>query len=258
MNDSKTKIYIYGKHAVFEALANYPEAISEIFILQNSDNAELKKIAAQKNIPVNVFHQSRLPGNVAAGSSHQGAVGLINLSKIIKHYDLFEKELLVSEDTSLVLLDEVQDPQNVGAVIRSAAAFGISAVLMPERNQAPLTGSAIKASAGMAFKIPLISVGNVNQTIRKLKEKGFYIYGFSGRGRHTVNKELFDLPSVFILGNESSGIREKTEELCDKLLSIPISSACDSLNVATAGSVAMYAWSAKHPRAILANGNLSS
>jgi len=104
----------------------------------------------------------------------------------------------------------------------------------------------------MAFRIPLVSIGNVNTVVRDLKERGFAVYGLSGNAKYTVTKEAFDLPTLFILGNESEGLREKTTELCDKLLSIPINPKCESLNAAASASVAFYTWSAKHGEALRA------
>ena len=152
--------------------------------------------------------------------------------------------------TALVVLGEVQDPHNVGAIIRSAAAFGVSAVLLPERRQAPITEVVERASAGAVRDIPLISIGNVNQALLTLKEKGFWIYGLAGEGDHSLSGEHFDAPAAFVLGNEGEGLREKTREQCDIVLSIPIHSRVESLNVSNAAAVALYAWSVQHTEAL--------
>lgn len=102
----------------------------------------------------------------------------------------------MTKDTALVILGELQDPHNVGAIIRSAAAFGVSAILMPEHNQAPVTGTVVKVSAGMAFRIPLVTVPNVNSAIRDLKERGFWVYGLDGEAKQTLPKEQFDAPAL--------------------------------------------------------------
>jgi 23S rRNA (guanosine2251-2'-O)-methyltransferase len=98
----------------------------------------------------------------------------------------------------------------------------------------------------MAFRIPLVMVGNINNTLRDLKEKGFWVYGLDETATQLITEEKFDAPTAFVLGNEGTGIREKTRELCDILLSIPMSPKCESLNAATSGAIAFYAWSAKH------------
>jgi len=108
----------------------------------------------------------------------------------------------------------------------------------------------VKVSAGMAFRIPLVTVSNINNTIRDLKKKGFWIYGLEGESKNSMHDEKFDAPTAIILGNEAEGIREKTKELCDVLLSIPMNPSCESLNAAASAAVALYAWSAKHPNVL--------
>ena len=177
---------------------------------------------------------------------HQGIVGRISIDKLVQSYEKYICNLKVDEDTALLLLGEIEDPHNVGAIIRSAAAFGISGVLIPKRNQAPVTGTVIKVSAGMAFRVPLVEIGNVNVVIRDLKKAGFWFYGLDGNAVKTVSDELYNKPTVFVLGNESKGIRKKTRDLCDMLLSIPINQKCESLNVAASTAVVLFEWSSQH------------
>lgn len=250
----QTNTYIYGKHAVSEALVNKPEIIKKIFRSYNTVDAELDTLIKKSGIEAREMTGQNQAGD---GASHQGVIAQIEPEKLLVPYKEFIQNLHVDEHTALVLLDELQDPHNVGALIRSSAAFGIAGVLIPEHNQAQLTGAVIKVSAGMAFRVPLISVGNVNTVLRDLKEKGFWIYGLTGEGEHTLTQEKFDAPSCFVLGNEGEGMRPKTEELCDILLSIPIHSQCESLNVAASGAVTLYAWSTQHKEAIQHNHSLS-
>ncbi len=244
MTDVKT--YIYGKHALLEALENSPEVIEEVFLAKQFEDAELLGLLKKQVIVSN----RKMPQEISDSAVHQGIVGVISLPRLMKEYKTFADSLTITPETSLILLGELQDPQNVGAVIRSAAAFGVSGVLIPDNNQAQVTGSVVKVSAGMAFKVPLVSIGNVNTVVRDLKDRGFVVYGLAGDAKYTVPKEAFELPTLFILGNEAEGIREKTRELCDKLLSIPIHPKCESLNAAASAAAALYAWSAKHPKAL--------
>ena len=108
----------------------------------------------------------------------------------------------------------------------------------------------IKVSAGMAFRVPLVEIGNVNMVIRDLKKAGFWIYGLDENAAQSVSDELYNKPTVFVLGNESQGIRKKTRELCDTLLSIPINPRCESLNVAASSAVVLFEWSSQHKDAI--------
>lgn len=237
----QNKIYIHGKHAVKEALLHIPQAVNQIMAVPDFEDREILNLAKKEDIPRGKFDPSSAP------KGHQGIMAQILLSNLVRPEKQYFEQLEVTSDTCFVILGELQDPHNVGAVIRSAAAFGATAVLIPEHNQAPITGAVVKVSAGMAFRIPLVTVSNINNTIRDLKKKGFWIYGLEGESKNSMHDEKFDAPTAIILGNEAEGIREKTKELCDVLLSIPMNPSCESLNAAASAAVALYAWSAKHP-----------
>ena len=247
---NKTKsIYIYGKHPVMEALANKPEIFQEVFIEKNLQDKTMELALRKAGIKLYKLkpNDKKLIGEDAR---HQGVIAKVSSSKLALSYKEFIQSLEISPDTSLVILGEIQDPHNVGAVIRSAAAFGVSGVLIPEHNQAPITGTVVKVSAGMAFKVPLVTIGNVNTVVRDLKKRGFWVYGLEGSSDESLTDEKFKAPSVIILGNEAKGIREKTREHCDHLLKIPMHPASESLNASASASVALYAWSKQHPGAL--------
>jgi 23S rRNA (guanosine2251-2'-O)-methyltransferase len=170
--------------------------------------------------------------------------------KLTVSYKEFISGLKVNEHTGLLVLGEVQDPHNVGAVIRSAAAFGIKGVLIPPHNQAPITGTVVKVSVGMAFRIPLVTIPNVNTTIRDLKDRGFWTYGLEGDGTTSTTTETYPKPSVFVVGNEGSGLRPHTKAECDDLISIPIHPQCESLNAAAATAIVLSSWSSHHQAAL--------
>ena len=243
------KIYIYGKHALAEALRNNPLSLDRIFTASPLDE-ELANLAAKSNIRVDKLTGSGMPDGVEKNATHQGMIGRISLSKLVRLYKDFIEGLTVTADTCVVVLGELQDPHNVGAVIRSAAAFGVAAVMIPEHNQAPVTGAVVKVSAGMAFRVPLVQIGNVNNTLEDLKKRGFWVYGLDGEAKQSIVNEDFEKATALVLGNEGDGIRMKTLELCDIPVSIPMSPDCESLNVAASAAVALYAWSAKHPKAL--------
>jgi len=127
----------------------------------------------------------------------------------------------------------------------------LSAVLIPEHNQAGVTGAVVKTSAGMAFRIPLVSIGNVNHALDVLKEKGFWIYGLAMDGTTALGTDAFDAPTAFVVGNEGAGIREKTLATCDATISIPMHTRTESLNAAVSAAVVFYEWSKKHPEALV-------
>ena len=245
------KTYIYGKHALKEALRHRPEAVEKVFLSPQMEDADLRALISKAGVRQGTF-DPKSPMGIGKDASHQGVIASISPQKLMVPYRSFADALSVGPDTALVLLDELQDPHNVGAIIRSAAAFGISGVLIPEHNQSQVTGSVVKVSAGMVFRVPLVSVGNVNTVLRDLKERGFWIYGLEGESPKSITEEKFDAPALFVVGNEAKGIRLKTKELCDVLLSIPIDPRCESLNAAASSAVALYAWSTGHPGALSA------
>lgn len=237
------KMYLYGKNALREALLARPTVIQKVFLDKNArDDRELMVLLSQSNISVSEMKEEagkRIEGDAV----HQGVIAQINVESIYTPLETVFSNFLEGTRPAFILLDELQDPHNVGAIIRSAAAFGVSAVLLPEHNQAPVTGVVIKTSAGMVFRMPIVKIGNVNQTLRTLKEKGFWVYGLAMGGESSLPKTTFDTPVVFVIGNEGSGIREKTLELCDIKLSIPMDPKCESLNASVAASVVLYEWS---------------
>lgn len=242
------KIYLYGKNALIEALLSQPDIIQKVFLSPKmmSDVEIMSKLKKFHLTPLGLKNGEG-DAKVGADTVHQGVIAVINPQKLLTPLDTALNRIKDSGiiNPSIVVLGELQDPHNVGAIIRSAVAFGASMVILPEHNQAPITGTVIKTSVGMVFKIPIVQVGNINMTLRTLKEKGYWVYGLAMDGDSTLSKTVFDTPVVFVVGNEGTGIREKTLELCDIKISIPIDPLCESLNAATAASVVLYDWYSK-------------
>lgn len=242
--------YIFGKHAAKEVLSERPDVVVELHVVADFSDEKILNLAEKNNIPLKVLNLKNPPRGISSKAAHQGVVIGILPNKLTVDYKTFKTTLKKGPDTALLVLGEVQDPHNVGAVIRSAAAFGIKGVLIPPHNQAPITGTVVKVSAGMAFRIPLVTISNVNTVLRDLQSDGYWVYGLEGNGTTSTVTEKFTRPSVFVLGNEGTGLREKTKETCDELISIPIHPQCESLNAAAATAVVMATWSAQHPNAL--------
>jgi len=244
---------MYGKHALVEALRHAPKVIRKVFLAPDLRDAELRVLLTKHKIPTSELAAGKGKELVGKDTVHQGVIAVIDPTPLLLSFDDFLATIPSSgfAKTAVAVLAEVQDPHNVGAIIRSAAAFGLSAVLIPEHNQAPITGAVIKSSAGMAFRIPLVSIGNVNHAIHVLKEKGFWVYGLAMNGKTTLGTEAFDAPAVFVIGNEGTGVREKTLVACDITLAIPMHARTESLNAAASAAVVFYEWSRKHPEALV-------
>lgn len=242
----ENSMMIYGKNAVLGAVKNRPELVERVFLEKGKEidkdfEKELFGILNAKKIPKEIFIHQDLARELQT-VNHQGALAKVLVDDITINFDFFIENLEIDPNTCLIILGELEDVQNVGAIIRSAAAFGISGILIPEHNQAQINGTVVKISAGTAFSIPLVKIGNVNHTIEKLKEKRFWIYGLDMFGEKTIYEEEYTEPTVFVIGNEGEGIREKTKEACDMLLNIPISEKVESLNAAVSTAVTLYEW----------------
>lgn len=243
--------YIYGKNAVRELLEQRPDILVEAHVATDFSDRHLLELLDRHKVSLKVLNIKNPPRGISSKAVHQGIVAGILPGRLMVPYKEFKNDLKsATPSTAVLILGEVQDPHNVGAVIRSAAAFGLAGVLIPPHNQAPVTGTVVKVSVGMAFKIPLVTITNVNSTIRDLQDLGFWVYGLEGAGTTTTTKENYPRPAAFVLGNEGSGLREKTKEACDELISIPIHPRCESLNAAAATAVVLASWSREHPEAL--------
>lgn len=234
---SKSTQYIFGKNPVLEALHTRPEIIRRLYV----DPGKQGEVRGHTTLPIHPFDYKHPPEGLAKDAVHQGFAAEVDGAKLLIPLKSFLADLQVTSRTVLTILGEVQDPHNVGAIIRSAAAFGVAGVLIPPHRQAGVTGTVIKASAGMAFTVPLVEISNVNSTIETLKKNDFWVYGLDSGGEVQLDAERFDRPSVFVIGNEGEGLRQKTREACDAIVSIPMDNRCESLNASTAAAVAFYA-----------------
>lgn len=239
---TSSTIYIYGIHPVREALVHRPETVRRVFFADNFDGQQLRSLA-KEGVDVESFQPDAPPHSVSQQDAHQGVVAEINTDTLTDNRDEFIASLADEPGMNVAILGELQDPQNVGAIIRSSAAFGFGAVLIPQRRQTQITPAVVKVSAGTAFRIRLVSIGNVNNTIEKLKRAGFWVYGLSEDGSENIADQEFAHDSAVVVGNEGDGLRTKTAEHCDKLVRIPADSEIP-LNAAAAAAVGFYAVSA--------------
>ena len=248
---AREKIYVYGKHALEEALLNAPDVVRKVFLSSEAMADEnLRELLKKRGLaPETMRGRREADRMVGEDTTHQGVIAIVDPAKLVVDFKNFAAQFdrtRPSEKTMLVLLDELTDPHNVGAIIRSAVAFGAAGVLLPSHNQAGITGAVVKASAGMVFRVPLVSIGNVNQAVDALREAGFRTYGLAMNGSQALGDEPFAEPALIIVGNEGSGIRQKTLERCDVVLRIPMDERAESLNASVSAAVVMYQWSTKH------------
>jgi len=240
---SDTNLYIYGRKPVEEALKDEAERVDKIFVRNSVSNSSIQEIvdtASAHRIPVNY-----VPGNklydLVGKVNDQGVVALLSAVKYEEFEDWIET-VDTDDNPAILLLDEIEDPHNVGAILRTAAAAGIAAVLVPKHRQAPINATVYKTSAGTAGRIPIVRVGNLNQTILQLKDHGFWLAGLDQDGEKELWEQLFDMPMAFVIGNEGKGIRKKTLEHCDFTITIPMENEVPSLNASVSAALICYEW----------------
>jgi 23S rRNA (guanosine2251-2'-O)-methyltransferase len=224
-------------HPVREALrARRP--LDKILIAKGAGGARIQEIielAREIRVPVR-FETREALDRAANGATHQGIVGFgaahgyVAIDTVLKNARL------------LVILDGVEDPHNLGAIIRTAHAAGANAVVVPERRAAPLTETVERAAAGALEHLAIVRIGNVAQTLERLKERGFWIYGLDERGSELYDQTPFHLPTAIVLGGEGKGLHQNVQKHCDVLVRIPMAGAVSSLNVSVAAGVVLFEW----------------
>lgn len=239
--------YLYGKNPLKEALHASKRTgstyIEELFLTKSSEaDPTLMSLLQSNKMPYSIITNGEIESLIGRETVHQGVLAKLSHKSLYSSFDEVIAKAALKERPLFVVLDELEDPHNVGAIIRSAVAFGADAILMPEHNQTQITGTVIKASAGTTFSIPIVRIGNINTTLITLKEKGFWTYGLTGNGDTSLAAAIFDSPTVIVVGSEGGGIAKKTLEHCDFKLSIPISPLCESLNASNAAAVTLYEW----------------
>jgi 23S rRNA (guanosine2251-2'-O)-methyltransferase len=232
-NNKNTKAHhLFGKHAVLAALDNPARKHHRLLLTLQSK----KELGEFGKIPVSIVESSYFSTILPPGSVHQG-VALDTLP--LEQMDLDD---LLSDDPTqpIVVLDQVTDPHNVGAILRSAAAFDAAAVVVTDRHAPQESGVMAKAASGAMETVPLITVGNLSQAIDKLKKSGYWIAGLTGDAKQAIAEAKLDAKTALVLGAEGDGMRRLTTERCDFLVKLPMSDKMESLNVSNAAAVALY------------------
>ncbi len=235
--------YIYGRKPVEEKLRSSPEEIEKIYIRKGLHRGSVGFImdkASENRIPVTEVPGSKLNDMVGAVND-QGVVATVSMAEYLDFDDWLDS-ITPHKNMALLILDEIEDPHNFGAILRTAAATGISAVIVSKHRQAPVNAAVYKTSAGTAGRIPIVRTVNLNQAILKLKENQFWIAGLDSEGDSRLWDQKFDVPMAFVVGNEGRGMRKKTGEHCDFLLSIPMHNSVESLNASVSAALVCYEW----------------
>ncbi|MGH9798147.1 MAG: 23S rRNA (guanosine(2251)-2'-O)-methyltransferase RlmB [Candidatus Polarisedimenticolia bacterium] len=230
---------IHGIHPVLEALAAGSGRVTRVVVAEGRRDGRLIRVleaARAARVPVQRQPEKALD-RLAGGEPHQGVVALIAAAP---YADPEEALRQAARPELLVVLDGVEDPRNLGAVIRAAAGAGADALFLPERRAAGLTAVAEKAAAGAAERLPVARVGNVVAFLNRLKEQGIWVAGLDPAG--TTAWTDYDLtgPVALVLGGEGKGLRRLCRETCDLILRIPLMRGVESLNLSVAAAVVLF------------------
>lgn len=228
---------IAGIHPVREALlAGRP--IDRVHIARGAAGPRLQEIidlCRQRRIPLR-FESREALERMVKGTPHQGVVAYGAAHQYAALSDVLDRDGLV------VVLDGVEDPHNLGAIVRTAHAAGAAAVVIPERRSAPLTETAAKAAAGALAYLPVVRAGNLNRALDELKESGFWVFGLDERGDTTCWEAEFTPRTALVLGAEGGGLHEQVRKRCDFLVRIPVQGRVASLNVSVAAGIVLFEW----------------
>lgn len=238
---------LWGIHPVYEALAEEPDRVSEVVIQKDRRSSKIEDIidlARKANVKISFLPGFKLTGPDAAQARHQGVLAKttqVSLMPFEEMLDKFATNVQAGKNPRLIVCDSLQDPHNVGAIIRSALASGADGVLLTRERSAPLGGTAAKSAAGAMSHIDIAQVANLSESLKKLKQVGAWVYGaVKDSDAVSVYKTDFNSPACIVVGSEGKGIRPLVKKECDVIVSIPMEGRLDSLNSSVAAAVIMF------------------
>lgn len=238
---------LWGTHPIFEALEKEAGRFSEIILQKERRGAKIEEIismARSQRVKISFVDSIRLIGEGASQARHQGIVARISEAVFITIEDLIKKLTDLKQMgivPRLIVCDSLQDPHNLGAIIRSALASGANGVVVTRERSAPVGGTVAKASAGAVSHIDICQVTNLSTTLKMLKEAGFWVFGAVKEDTaQSLYQTDLTVPACLVVGSEGKGIRPLVKKECDVLISIPMAGSLDSLNSSVAAAVILF------------------
>ena len=244
---NSNNFFVYGRKPVIETVIAQAKSVSKVFIKNSIAPNSYSNLTSNCNenlIPIAIVPEKKIEKLVGI-VNHQGFVAqLITL----EYADFFNwvETIDLTENPSVLLLDGIEDPHNFGAILRTAAAAGIAAVIVPSQYQAPLNATVFKTSAGTAGRIPVIRVQNSVQGFKDLKLAGFKICALDSTANSSIWDANFDRPTAFIIGNEGRGVSTKLLKMADQTLMLPMENNVESLNASVTAALICYEWKRKN------------
>ncbi len=231
-------VLIYGKHPVISALLNEKRRCNTLYITHSAWN-ELKQKIPENRVKINILEKYELDVLLPIGTNHQNIILEASPLENLSIEDIIDQSS-IKNNSCIVILDQVTDPHNVGAIMRSAAAFSADAIILTDNNSPKENNTIIKCAAGATETLPMVYVTNLSNCIKLLKKSGYWIIGLDGHSDQALSTDIFSDKIAIILGSEDQGMRKLTKEHCDYLVKIDISAKLESLNVSNAASIALY------------------
>jgi len=232
--------YIYGINSVSEALKSRGRAFEWVGMAKERHDLRLQRLiedCRKIGIPVRFLQRTELD-RMAGNAAHQGVVAVTSA----KQYNELEDVVAAKRGkySLIIVLDGVEDPHNLGAILRTADAAGANGIVIPERRAAPVTGTVTKASAGASEHLPIAKVTNISRTVEELKESNIWTVGLDERAIQTYDALDYNMDCALVLGGEGKGLHDLVKRKCDFLVSIPMLGKVPSLNVSVAAAVVLY------------------
>ncbi|MCW5877992.1 MAG: 23S rRNA (guanosine(2251)-2'-O)-methyltransferase RlmB [Anaerolineales bacterium] len=242
------KEWIYGRHAVYETLRAGRRKVHRLKLAQGLQSSPVLQaaldLAQKRKVPVEQVRRNELDG---LGDNHQGLALQADEFRYSHLGELLAKAKSSGQPPFFLILDSLQDPQNLGTLLRSAEAVGVHGVVLPQRRTASITPAVVNSSSGASEHL-LVVQANLAQVIEELKRENVWVIGLEGgSGAQPLGRLRLDGAIALVVGSEAEGLRRLVRESCDGLLSLPMKGQIESLNAAVAGSVALYmAWQARN------------
>jgi len=239
ISETNLEDFIWGKHSVLASLES-GRPINRIWCTSEIRSSEkfyiLLKEIKNKGVLVEEVSWSRI-SQITRGAIHQGIALQVSYTKTLPLKELISLSKVNKTSPVLICLDGITDPHNVGAIIRSAEAFGCSGIILPQRRSAGITGTVSKVAAGALENLPISRVVNLNRSLQTLKDEGFLVVGLTEKAKESVYKFKENIPIVIVIGSENKGISLITQKYCDYLLKIPLIGKTTSLNASVAAGI---------------------
>ncbi len=232
---------IWGIHAVLDFLRDRPRQVRELTVQKGKASPKLQEIidlARSQQLRLRFEPRLKVPG--AGTVNHQGVIARVQQVATVPLDELLARLDAVSPPPLLLALDSIQDPHNLGAIIRTAAAAGVAGILLPKDRSAPLSGTVAKVAVGALGRVAVSIVTNLDAALRQVQEQGFWVYGAAGEAAASIYATDFSGRVCLVVGGEGKGLRPLVRERCDHLVAIPMAGGMESLNASVATAVILF------------------